>query len=414
MPETGNREVKEVIFRPYKEVKGRKIIYPNDILFARIEPSIFNRKYIWTDDLKGHDFAFTSTEFYILTPLKTSVKYLFNVLFLDYLYAQVEGRTTGSTGRRRLDIEVFKRLDIPFPNQAAQEKIENIFENAFQRKTQKEAKAEELLNGVISYLLDKLGIVLPNIINTLNKRIFKRSVSELLGGRFDPRKYETKVYELLEGLGESLMTKVKLKSLVISSFAGDWGDDPLKVDNSLNQFTECLVIRSTEFDNEYNIKINENKVRHRCIKNTKLHKLNVQQNDILIEKSGGSENQPVGRVAFLSPELVEEHTLCYSNFVHKIRVDDTKIIPKYLFFYLKLMHEIKLTEVMQSYTNGIRNLIMKEYFDMPIILPTMEVQQEIVDYIDSIQMTAKKLQKEAKNELKLAKEEVEKMILGDD
>ncbi len=117
MPQTDehSKSIINVILRPYKEVKGRNIIYPNDLLFARIEPSIFNKKYILTKDLKGYDFAFTSTEFYIVKGKDIDNEYLLANFLSDYVYKQVEGKTTGSTGRRRLDKSVFADLVFPFP-----------------------------------------------------------------------------------------------------------------------------------------------------------------------------------------------------------------------------------------------------------------------------------------------------------
>ena len=75
---------------------------------------------------------------------------------------------------------------------------------------------------------------------------------------------------------------------------------------------------------------------------------------------------------------------------------------------------------MQSQTNGIRNLIMKEYLQQPIIVPITEFgdidinkQIEIADHIANIRLKAKQLQQEAKDTLEKAKLEVEKMILGE-
>ena len=68
LPETDDQRIKEIWMRPFRQVKGRNIIHKGDILFARIEPSVFNKKYIYVEDLKDNDFAFTSTEFYIVEP----------------------------------------------------------------------------------------------------------------------------------------------------------------------------------------------------------------------------------------------------------------------------------------------------------------------------------------------------------
>ena len=54
------------------------------------------------------------------------------------------------------------------------------------------------------------------------------------------------------------------------------------------------------------------------------------------------------------------------------------------------MHNIKYTDVMQSQTNGIRNLIMKEFFEQEIPLPPMEKQKEIIETISKLFSDAKK------------------------
>lgn len=125
LPECGQTEISKVVMRPYREVKGRRVIKPGDILFVRIEPSIFNQKYVLVEDLKGHEYAYTSTEFYVLTPKKdqTIPAYIYGMLFSSFIFAQVQGKTTGSSGRRRLDPELFKSLKIPNPSIEIQKEI---------------------------------------------------------------------------------------------------------------------------------------------------------------------------------------------------------------------------------------------------------------------------------------------------
>lgn len=77
------------------------------------------------------------------------------------------------------------------------------------------------------------------------------------------------------------------------------------------------------------------------------------------------------------------------------------------------MHNIKLTDAMQSQTNGIRNLIMSNYYNQHIPLPPLEKQNEIAQHIQSIRNQARNLQKEAQEILEKAKKEVEQIILGE-
>lgn len=125
LPECDQTEVREVVMRPYSEVKGRSVVKPGDILFARIEPSIFNKKYVLVEDLKGHDHAYTSTEFYVVShrPGISVQEYLYAMFFCSFVYSQSKGMTTGSSGRRRLDLEQFRSLKIPVPDLRIQQII---------------------------------------------------------------------------------------------------------------------------------------------------------------------------------------------------------------------------------------------------------------------------------------------------
>ena len=105
--------------------------------------------------------------------------------------------------------------------------------------------------------------------------------------------------------------------------------------------------------------------------------------------------------------MLDNYPLAFSNFIHRIRIDDKKAVPEYVFEYLRLMHNIKITEVMQTQTNGIRNLIMQEYFTQTILLPEQKKQEEIAVHVAQLQMEAEKIVSDAKGK-------VEKMLLGDE
>ena len=49
------------------------------------------------------------------------------------------------------------------------------------------------------------------------------------------------------------------------------------------------------------------------------------QEGIKIEKSGGSEDQPVGRVAFIEKDMLDKCQLTFSNFIHRIRINEKKL-----------------------------------------------------------------------------------------
>jgi type I restriction enzyme, S subunit len=125
LPECGQRHVREVALRPAGDSMGRNVAIPGDILFARIEPSVFNRKYVYARDLHGYERVFTSNEFYVVRARDGVMEqdFLHELLLSQVTARQVKGKTTGSSGRRRIDRGLFERLAVPVPLPERQREI---------------------------------------------------------------------------------------------------------------------------------------------------------------------------------------------------------------------------------------------------------------------------------------------------
>lgn len=329
--------------------------------------------------------------------------YLARYLNLDIIERIASRHSTGGT-RPALDYPSLKNIPVI-------EGIDfSIIDEAISIKKQKEQRSEVVLKSIDDYLLGELGIELPKTTTQTSQDIFFTvSIRDVRDGRFDPKLYSISVKQLKQSLYMSPFDKHSLNYFIKSNCSGEWGkDESEEVDE--NKHTKCLVIRATEFDNSYNLRLDNSRVKYRWIENSKLSRMNIQANDLLIEKSGGSEDQPVGRISILTDEVLNGNQIAYSNFIHKITVKGVN--PMYLYFYLKTMYNIKITDSMQSQTNGIRNLIMSDYFNQTIVVPPLKTQQEIVEHISEMRARAKKLQAEGAEVLQKAKMEVERMILG--
>lgn len=92
-------------------------------------------------------------------------------------------------------------------------------------------------------------------------------------------------------------------------------------------------------------------------------------------------------------------------------INESIINPDFVFNYLKTIHNVKITDVMQSQTNGIRNLILNEYLSLPIPVPPLDKQKEIANHITDIRQLARQLKDNAHEALKKASEEIEKLLL---
>lgn len=108
----------------------------------------------------------------------------------------------------------------------------------------------------------------------------------------------------------------------------------------------------------------------------------LQYGDIILEKSGGSDTQAIGRVVLF--DKTDNETYSYSNFCSRIRVqDDSQLNPIYLWI---ILHNFYCKGGTIPLQNGIRllNIDMDGYSNIKIPIPPIDVQKQIVDEVDGI------------------------------
>ncbi|KAA6324350.1 hypothetical protein EZS27_026311 [termite gut metagenome] len=184
-------------------------------------------------------------------------------------------------------------------------------------------------------------------------------LAELLWAADEVVEREKEVKERLNVCRQSLMKEqfVSVKStemlsnLPIKEINGLW-----KTDENVETI-DVNIIRSTEFAEYGNIHFET--LETMPVKVSQYGTRKLYPNDIIIERSGGGPEQPVGRVCFFEKTDGE---YSFSNFTSCIRIlDEKKIKAKYLFYYLQFIWEMKGTDRIQNQTTGIRNLDYKLY-----------------------------------------------------
>ncbi len=166
----------------------------------------------------------------------------------------------------------------------------------------------------------------------------------------------------------------KLIEFIEEPLSGEWG----KEDD-----TGCgiPVLRTTNFTNEG--MIDYSNVITRIVDGKKAGKKFLRWGDIIIEKSGGSPTQPVGRVVFFEGE---ENKYLFNNFTSVIRLKDKqKHEPKYLFYLLYSNYRKGKTVKYQNQTTGISNLKLDRYIrETHAAFPPLESQKKIVKSFDTV------------------------------
>ncbi len=162
--------------------------------------------------------------------------------------------------------------------------------------------------------------------------------------------------------------KVNLNEIIEKPISGEWGDGEGDVN----------ILRSTNFTNDGKLDLSE--VVKRNVSPKKVEQKKLEFGDTIIEKSGGSPSQPVGRVVYFDQK--NDSFLC-NNFTSVIRAK-ANVDKRFLFWFLFNNHLCKNTLSYQNKTTGIINLQLERYInEIQIPLPPLPIQKRIAEILDA-------------------------------
>ena len=166
-------------------------------------------------------------------------------------------------------------------------------------------------------------------------------------------------------------------------------------------YITAKVIRMTNFTKE--CEMNDLEPIELEVEEKQFLTRNLIDGDLLLEKSGGGPNQPVGRVVRFIAKSDENFS--FSNFTTRIRIIDSENIEsKYLHKYLKYFYLIGETEKFQNNSTNIRNLSLPAFKEISIPIPPHEEQKHIVAKLDECLEAIDKARANTEKNLNNAKE----------
>ncbi len=211
------------------------------------------------------------------------------------------------------------------------------------------------LSKVLWSIKDTIGIYKKMIIST----------DELIKSKF---------HELFNELvaEEKGWKKEFLAKIIKKPASGEWG----KTDKNN---TGIPVIRTANFTDTGEIDYED--IVTRDITEKVLKQKGLKYGDILIEKSGGSDTKPVGRVVFFEEE---ENKYLNNNFTAVLRTNNKyEMNKRYLFYFLFDAFWAGKTRPFDHKTTGLHNLDINGYLDETYMyIPPIQLQNEFEDFIN--------------------------------
>lgn len=162
----------------------------------------------------------------------------------------------------------------------------------------------------------------------------------------------------------------RLKYAVEGCINGIWGDEP-------NGADDLVVVRVADFDRERcSVDLGDSPTVRAVPQSARNRRL-LRRGDLLIEKSGGGEQQPVGNVVLFNDDVP---AVC-SNFVARMPVT-TGFDSRYLGYVFRALYTEGRNIPHVKQTSGIQNLDSESYLNERAWLPSLPTQERISSFLD--------------------------------
>lgn len=164
----------------------------------------------------------------------------------------------------------------------------------------------------------------------------------------------------------------RLKNSVDGCVNGIWGEEP---DGGVH---DLLCVRVADFDRK-NRSVTLANPTYRKILPSERNKRMLSQGDLLLEKSGGGEKQPVGVVV----QYPFDEPAVTSNFVARMPVAK-KYHSRFLLYLHQLLYVLRVNSPSIKQTTGIQNLDAAAYLSETFWAPLYEEQELIAIWLDHL------------------------------
>lgn len=162
----------------------------------------------------------------------------------------------------------------------------------------------------------------------------------------------------------------RIKASVASARNGIWGEE------ADGEGSNIPCVRVADFDRGMlSVKLKDPTLR-KVTEKERIGRV-IKRGDLLLEKSGGGEGQPVGCVVLYEDD---EPAVC-SNFVAKVELSDGMDSSFWRYVHAAA-YSIRLTTCSINQTSGIQNLDQAAYFNEKVGFPPADEQSVIAKFLD--------------------------------
>ena len=317
-----------------------------DTLMARITPCLENGKMAVA---KIASKGLGSTELFVFRSKDgvTDEEFVYYLLKQQYIRNLAANSMTGASGRQRADLKFIKRIKIQLPNLDVQHCIASIlstYDTLIENNTKRIRLLEKMAENLYKEWFVRFRFPGHENVEMENSKYGKL-----------PKTFEI----------------VKMNEVFDYYIGGGWGEE----ERSEGFPEEASVIRGADFPNIWHYDVSSCPKRYHKAKNYKARQL--EDGDIIMEISGGTSEQPVGRTVLVTEDLLERFPnkrLICASFCKLIRLKKDVVSPYYFYYWMKFLYDTRIIDRFQLQSTGIINFKFEPFLRRgDVVLPPKEV-----------------------------------------
>lgn len=312
-------------------------------------------------------------------------KFLVLLLQSQYFKDALSAKTSGIS-KARVKPSVFLTVQVPLPSLEEQNKIVAAYNETIANADQCAKKAQVMNEQIETYLQETLELTRANISirhNAVGRFIWLVHLKNI--SRWD-------VYNMQNSIYDGAYEYVSLKEIIVSRPKYGAGYKAEKKQRDVR------YIRITDINEDGSL----NEDYASVAKYDKQYLL--KHNDFLIARTGNT----VGKT-FLYDESMGK--AIYAGYLIKFELNTDKVNPHYLLAYTK--SSVYKTWIKNNMRVSAQpNINSKQYEESPIILPPLDIQNDIVARITALRTEQKDLQQQASKLRQQAQRQFEQTILN--
>ena len=319
--------------------------YTNRIILGRVGAYCGSVSYCTTD--------FNATDNTLITTCDTNKILYYYAYYLLKLYNL--NRYAGGAAQPLITQSILKHLKCDIPSLSSQRKIASIlfsYDSLIENNTKRIRLLEQMAENLYKEWFVRFRF--PGCENT----------------------------EFVEGkLGKlpSAFKVTNMDSIFDYYIGGGWGNDNKSEDFPI----EASVIRGADFPSVWNYDVSSCPRRFHKASNYKSRQL--QDGDIIMEISGGTSEQPVGRTVLVTQDLIDRYdggkVIC-ASFCKLIRLKKDVISPYFFFYWMQYLYDTRIIDRYQLQSTGIINFKFEAFLRKGfVMLPSKEIMSAFDEYV---------------------------------